>query len=131
MIQFCTYDTTTGRIRPHTASSEDLMDEQVQPGEALWDGELDANTTYMVDGVPTDRPLLSDAVVTIAADGVESWHLTDVPAGTVIVQMDGLTVYTVDDGEFEFTTCATGVTTFRVKPPFPWQPQLVTVTAHG
>lgn len=79
----------------------------------------------VADGRVEKRPTLPAGDVSIKADGIDTYVLDGLPAGSVL-RLDGQEV-AIDDGTLEFTTTEVGVYVFEAGFPFvDWQ---VKVTA--
>lgn len=123
------YDADTGRILFCTAHTrpEDMQVFSRANNEIVMEGTFFDNEYYVVEHEAVPRPaLLSDTMISIKADGVDEFVISDVPAGTVItIKPPGKDwiVDTVDDGEYVFTTMEPNRYGLEVLPPFPYKHQ--------
>lgn len=132
---FAVTNNDTGEIvRFVKVQNESTYVEQAEPGftsieltgveidPTVWNSDL-----YMMDGQTlVMRPkLFPETELTVEADG-ETTIQMGLPEGTEIFhQME----HFVSDSSFEFCTAAPGEYEFRVRPPFPYQPQTIRITA--
>lgn len=123
-------DNETGQIMSKFTCSRPMEMEQRREGMTLIEGVFDPETEYFLDGEVTDRPELDvPASASIMANGVQEFVVT-VPNETQ-VRDNGVTVGTVDDGEFRFRTAFEGEHTFLFLPPFPYINATTKVTANA
>lgn len=104
------YKTSTGVVsRRVAATTQDMIDAQVESGEAYIAGSINAATHYYDPGnsyAVTARPTMGLTYSEAAVDGVfaiatdESLTITDIPVNTIVVHPGGSVE--VDDGEFEW-----------------------------
>lgn len=135
---FAQFENATGRVVKFLQLSNDALpgDQRVPPDQCLLElvgaEQLVANTdTHMVDGnYLVERPkLFAVEAIDIAADGVEEVR-QPIPAGTVVIFQLERHIAESDE-DFEFSTAIHGEFVFSVRPPFPYQPQTVTVIANA
>lgn len=70
---------------------------------------------------------ISQDKITLEANGASSAELK-LPAGTVVA-FEGED-FTLEDGEFSFSTDVAGIYQFHLTPPFPWRSVTLEVTAN-
>lgn len=104
------YKTSTGIVsRRVAATSQDMIDAQVDIGEAYIAGHINAETHYYDPGASyasTARPTMGLTFSEAAVDGVysiatdELLTISDIPVDTVVIHPSGSVE--VDDGELEW-----------------------------
>ncbi len=103
----------------------------VAENEALLTGRWSDRDWYVEGGALTARPaLFSQTEIEVPADGRTTVAVENVPLGTT-VQIDRGEPQPIDDGTFEFVTAFAGKVVVRVNPPFPYQSQVIRITAYA
>lgn len=130
MSDYAIYDPLTGEVfTTGSCPSEEDCALQVEnyPGSLVLLESVDGDTHYVNNGVAAARPALDVlAEYQITADEVSevSFPLPD----QTLIRFDGQE-FTSDGSAFSFTTDTAGEYVFDFIPPFPYQPQRVTINA--
>lgn len=94
MPSYTLYNPATGEIRGQVICAASDIELNVLPGEAYIDGGYSALTYYILDGVATEKTLMSPVV--------SGWTISNLPI-PCNVRVGGVG-YDVDDGVFEFSS---------------------------
>ena len=106
MIDYATYEATTGRIL-RVGVTQQLHTQAINPGEAVVAGKGMPSTHRVVGGLIQERPtnLAWISADEIMADGIDEAAVGAIPVGSSVMvdgPVDGS--LEVNDGEFIFTT---------------------------
>lgn len=122
MITYTRYASRTGRILDVVVIPDDAYDYN---STLLYDGIVDGETHYIVDGEPIPRPAQATAIdkTEVMADGADVVTITGIPSGATLSVSGPVTVspQQVDDGAAELAFDVPGDYTVRVE-CFPWLP---------
>lgn len=121
-----------GRIVSELRCSWAMVLAQSRDNLILIPGKYDAATTYFVERDPVPRPVAVpvDEAHIVPADGATVLGI-EVPAGTEMRDGGRVLGEVGEEAVFEFVTSKPGTYTFELRPPFPYQRQTITVTAHA
>jgi len=132
MRTYTQYAARTGEILG-VLTLPDRIEEFDRHNVLLLDGATDGATQYIVNGVPTARPVQSSAAdkQSIKADGSDTATITGIPVPCA-VHIDGPVVMqdiAVPDGSLTFTALVPGAYRIRVE-AFPFLPWEVIINAN-
>lgn len=120
------YDLDTGRITGTIYGDlRDFLASVDRDRENIVEGEWGADTHYVLDGDPTDRPSIGAPVEATISIG-ETIRFEDLPAGTRVLiggaeQMGLPGEAVIDDGVLDYSADVPGEVWFVFEPPFPYQ----------
>lgn len=122
MITYTRYASRTGRILDVVVIPADAYDYN---STLLYEGVVDGETHYIVDGEPTQRPAQATTIdkTEVLADGTDVVTITEIPSGSTLSITGPVTVspQQIDDGSAELVFDVPGDYTVRVE-CFPWLP---------
>jgi hypothetical protein len=135
-MRYCAvYDTQTGKIVKHisSVSLNDAFSVLNTPvGCAIYDGEVDSEVFYILDGTPTERPAISLTVSATELDisASETATISGLPIPCDVSFSGPITLdpATVTDGELEFSADIPGGYTLTFS-AFPYLDSVVTINA--
>lgn len=130
-IHFVVFDEETGRIkRSGYTNDPEAVERQAKPekGEAVavTEGKVDGARFYVEKDAIKERPELDVAEEIEVAIGKDC--ALALPQGTAVAR-NMVHLGSAGEGPVRFAPAEPGVTELRLKPPFPYRPRTVTVTA--
>jgi hypothetical protein len=131
-MEFAVVNRFTGKIIKTGSVPDADVPKQVTSGDDLViaGSSPDGRLFYYEGEVLTPRPrLVEQTEVAIEANGLDIYTVNNIPAGTVVL-LNGATQGPVDDGTLEFSTIFAGPHYIELKPPMPWQEQVIKLVAE-
>jgi hypothetical protein len=131
------YEAASGEIVQQDEFEDGTLDADITaaaPAGTVWlESELaDINSDYIVAGVITARPTLTDGnddLIPIITDGVDSVTFP-LPTGTTVT-FEGTQTVSVAGESFTFTTVRRGTFQFIFEPPWPTLPLALTISTDS